>query len=853
MRYPPIYRKAAEEFGPDCSLATSLPRRLVNGAANLRERNDHKMTRKCLVALALAGCLTVYWYAPDDKIAPMTASALSSVAAAAQQCPGHPPPPVECKRVVCNVNDLAWEYKPLPAGTFCRQTTGQCDGKGTCIVRPPPVLADRPFYIRSLGARCLDFGGEAFWAVGAPVFIYGCNGSVAQQVRIKEIDAESHDVELRVRDRFCLGVRGGQVTPGQPLELQRCDGSPAQRFATDGDAILMGTQAAGRVSREYVIEPEQGRTPNRTPLVVGPRDLSDAEYFRFQAVDGSDSRPTSGFVRASNDATLGVALSKGWGTVIEVDDLVLYGGKRINAGVTLRGYRKFTYQGPEIVFHRDVRERPAFLIEQNNVRVTGLRLRGRAGTDNAQPSVSAILVTAGPGPDARVLLDHLDISYWTGSAIEMSDADHGYKDKCPTPPLTEWPRTPFARAVGNFLHHNHDYGVVSGGGAFAMVQANVFYQNAHDVAADCLGDTGYAAYDNLVLTPVGGSQNFDIHGCKNGDAWYGGNAGDAFEIGWNTFLPTTRRNFHLRGTPCRFVAFHHNLTQQSQPDAIKSQSEDPKKLVIWANTFGAPHPISNLAVGDFDGDGVDDVFVGTGVAWYFSSGGQAEWRFLNRGSERANQLRFGDFDGDGRTDALALHGANLDVSWGGASPWQTINVTAWALADLAVGDFDGDGRADLFLSTGSQWFQAPGGRNWRYFATSGHRASQLRFGDFDGDRKTDVLGVVSGQWQIVPGGAETWKPLRPALSALADVVVADFDEDGVADLARTVSGTWRYSRNARSNWVVLRSTSEPLTGKPIGRFDGNGAADVILWDGLQFNYAPGGRNPVARLSRQVMR
>ena len=241
------------------------------------------------------------------------------------------------------------------------------------------VLADRPFYVRSLGHRCLDFGGEAFWAVGAPVFVYDCNGSVAQQVRIKEIDAASHDVELRVRDRFCLGVRGGQVIPGQPLELQRCDGSPAQRFATDGDAILMGTQAAGRVSREYVIEPEQGRTPNRTPLVVGPRDLSDAEYFRFQAVDGSDSRPTSGFVRASNEATLGLALSKGWGTVIEVGDLVFRGTRRINAGVTLRGYRKFTDQGPEIAFYPQGVPGPAGLPDRAEQRAGHRAPPARAG------------------------------------------------------------------------------------------------------------------------------------------------------------------------------------------------------------------------------------------------------------------------------------------------------------------------------------------------------------------------------------------------------------------------------------------------------------------------------------------
>jgi FG-GAP-like repeat len=808
-------------------------------------------TGKRLVVLALAGLAAVSHHG-EDRNARMTASALSVVAAAELQCPGHPPPPLECQRVFCNVNDLSWDYKPLPADTLCRQATGRCDGQGTCIVQPDPVPGDRAFYVKSLGNRCLDFGGEAFWAVGAPVFIYGCNRSVAQQVRIKEIDAASHDVELRVKDRFCLGVRGAQVIPGQPLELQQCSGAPAQRFATDGDAILMGTQSAGRVTREYVAEPEEGRTPDRTPLVVGTRDVSDAEYFRFEAVDGSASRPTSGFMRAPNEATLSVALSKGWGTVIEVEDLVLHGTRTINAGVTLRGYRKFTYQGPEIAFYpHGVPEQPAFLIEQNNVRVTGLRLRGREGADNAERDVSAIQVKA--GSDARVLLDHLDISYWTGSAIDVSDFDHGYREVCPDPRPTEFPRKPFARAVGNFLHHNHHYGVVSGAGAFPLVQANVFYQNAHDVAADWLGDTGYAAYDNLVLTPAGGSQNFDIHGSLHPDHWYGGIAGDAFDIGWNTFLPKEHRNFHLRGTPCRFVAFHHNLTQQSRQDAIKSQSEDPVKLVIWANTFDAPNPISDLAVGDFDGDGIDDVFVGTGVAWYFSSGGQAEWRFLNRMPEPASQLRFADFDGDGRTDVLALHGANVDVSWSAGSPWQTINVTAFALADLAVGDFNGDGRGDLFQATGSQWFFAPGGRNWTYFATSGHRTSQLRFGDFDGDRKTDVLGVVSGQWQIVRGGTETWTPLRSALSPLSTVVIADFDGDGRSDVAGSISGAWRYSRDGRSDWVVLRSTPEPLTGKPIGRFDGNATTDVILWDGLQFNYAARGRNPVARLSRQVMR
>jgi hypothetical protein len=110
------------------------------------------------------------------------------------------------------------------------------------------------------------------------------------------------------------------VNLGQPLELQLCDdASPAQRFAFDGDAILMGSQSAGRVSREFIIEPQLKYTPSRTPLVVGTREFSDAEYFRFEAADHSSAFPTTGFIRVSSEVWLDWALSLGWGIVIEID------------------------------------------------------------------------------------------------------------------------------------------------------------------------------------------------------------------------------------------------------------------------------------------------------------------------------------------------------------------------------------------------------------------------------------------------------------------------------------------------------------------------------------------------------
>jgi hypothetical protein len=773
-----------------------------------------------------------------------------------QFCPGPPPPPTECMEVYCEVGDDAWAERPRPAGWSCQQV-GRCDGQGNCVLpTPPPGPSDKAFYIKPLGGRCVDFGGEAFWRAGAPVFVHGCNGSAAQHVRIKEIADGTHDVELRVRDLFCIGTRGGPPSPGRALELQQCNGSAAQRFAIDGDAILMGSQASGRASREYVIELEQGRTANHTPLVVGARDVTDAEYFRFEAVDGGAGRPHTGFVKVVNDLTLDAALARGWGTVIEVDDtqrVVLTGrfSRRINAGVTLRGYRKHTYQGPEMLQGLDLAE-PAFVIDADNVRVTGLRLRGRQDFGDGQEA-SAIDVASDPGgADRRVLLDHLDIGYWTGSAIGGAGGERW--ESCPAG-FNPWPRVPTLRAVGNFLHHNDAYGVVSGNGAFVLAQGNVAYQHAHDIAADPWGTTGYAAYDNLVLTPVSGGHDFDVHGSGNPGHWFDGIAGDRFDIGWNTFLPTGHPNFVLRGTPCRFVSFHDNVTQQSQGDAIRDQSAVPGKIVFAGNRFGSPHPISDFGVGDFDGDGLDDMFVGTGAGWYFSSGGRAEWRFLSRKPERAANLRFGDFDGDGRTDVLQMRGTAINVSWAGVSAWLPLNSAIATLADLAVGDFDGDGRADVFLADGTRWQIAPGGGGaWAHFATSTFRTSQLRFGRFDGDNRTDVLGVVSGQWQMVPGNGSQWTPLRSALTtSLTGLIVADFDGDGISDVAGSNAGIWRYSPNARGGWVTLRNSSEGLAGKPVGQFDGAGGADVIVLNGLQWDYAASGRNPLVRLSRQMMR
>lgn len=773
----------------------------------------------------------------------------------------------------------------------------------------------RSFFVQDLGHRCLDFGAQAAWAVGVPVYTYSCNGSVAQQVTVTELDA-SHDVQLSVnassgyyssQQLFCIGVRGGVVAVDQPLELQTCNQGWAQRFALDGDAILMGLPYPGpqalAVSRALAIRPQLSSTALRTPLVVEPREVSDVEYFRFNAVDKSGAYPTTGFVLVSSESELDAALSLGWGTVIEVNpktDLVLLNpGKHIHAGTTLRGDRKYTLQGPIIHGCTNAPTNPKlenslFEITENDVRITGLRLHGPLSDslckqDSKPPLWGAVLVCspAVPPPGQsfacgavpRVLIDHLDISYFTYTAVATFGLNNNESDytTCPCPALGSAMNTPPrdtpVRIIGNSIHNNGGYGTNISRGAFVLNERNIFYRqgDAQNIASDGVGSSGFYAYDNFFLSDQYTTDAIDMHGSscdwsnpgssKGYCHWQGGLSGDVFDIGWNTFLQTHNLLVLQRGSPCRFTAVHDNISVlPNASDALLLDTIFPylDKQPVSGNIYKAKDPTGDLAIGDFDGDGIDDVFVGTGGAWYYSSGGRSEWRFLNRMPEHASNLLFGDFDGDGRTDIIALHGTNIDISWGGMSPWQTINTTTLAFSDLAVGDFNGDGISDLFLATGAEWLYAPAGKNWTVFASSRYRTGDLRFGDFTHKGRTQALRVYQGQWQVA-GLLLDWTNIGSSpVSSVAGLVVGDFDGDGFADVAHTQKGfwssNWEYTTPAHGKqWVNLRSDSADIASYPIGRFNSDRTSDVLAWDNRRFSYAASGRNPLMPLSLQDMR
>lgn len=747
------------------------------------------------------------------------------------------------------------------------------------------VTAQRMFYARNYGGKCLDFGAPP-QVSGSPVYLYGCNGTIAQQLRVVEIN-DRHEVRLYAGNKV-VGVRDnggkengvsttsyGSKEISLALQLQNeADLNTIfarnQIFALDGDSIIWAA------NRSLVVKVQNARGTNRTPLVLGQRNFSDEEFWDFTATDNSAARPTTGFVRVTQASEFLNQLNQGtWGSVIEVSnsfDLRNCPTLYLPAGVTIRGDRRRTNLGPELWGDETM-----FEIKGDYARITGLRLRG--------PSRSTDSDVGGFGIRVRddlyqgVIIDHNDISDWPVAAVDVrGDADLAVCDAGANgDPRMRPHRT---RVLYNFIHHNQKqskgYGVLVSYGSFPFIGGNTFVSNRHAIASDGRATSGYRAYHNLVLSTVPiqefayiglwKSHDFDMHG--RGDNGFGGVGGQYVDIGWNTFLGTKggvdrwHENFDLRGEPCLLAEFHHNISLQEQGDAVAcSDCGNRNKLKIFDNQFSSANPTRRLGVGDFDGDGREDLFLTTGAAWYYAPAGNAEWRMLSTHSDSINNLRFGDFDNDGRTDVFAQHGSKWDVSWGGISKWETINGSGPLLQDFTIGDFVGDRRADVFYADGQTWYISDGGVGpFTPINTSSFRVAALRFGDFNADGKTDVFSVVSGNWMVSYSGTSAWTYLRSKLTdSVSSLTVADFNGDGRADLA-TISliGSstlaWKVSYSGMSNWQTLRTDGIPTPSiAAIGRFDGNRSADMLRWNGNYLDIAASGSGAAQRQSRQDMR
>lgn len=411
-----------------------------------------------------------------------------------------------------------------------------------------------------------------------------------------------------------------------------------------------------------------------------------------------------------------------------------------------------------------------------HVRISGFRLEGPTTEQQFGQDVGIRITDC---KDVEIF--NMEIYGWGGNGIAIqglpNEPPHDFNE---------------IRIHDNFIHHNqhptHEghaggYGVETANwGVRANIYRNVFDFNRHAIAAG--GHTGgYIAAENLVLRGGGwhgGSTYwtrtthlFDVHGTG---CWWSkdecGDAGEEFHFYRNAFQYQGNNAIHIRGKPfiqaniTENVFPHEHLEQtwwgyvRGWFGAIRLNTHENVQVdnnILDTNTY-----LDYSSECDFDGDGIDDLFLATGQTWWYSSAGKFQWTFLNTSSTRIKDLRFGYFDNDNVCDVVTESGdpGRWMISSGGTGGWKPLEEVwlshpvreAWKpLGEVQFGRFD---PTDLTVSrsrrTTHAFWRAPNGgwhvkkladpeSAWEHIGGSSFPMNALRFGDFNGDGVTDVL------------------------------------------------------------------------------------------------------------------
>ncbi len=250
---------------------------------------------------------------------------------------------------------------------------------------------------------------------------------------------------------------------------------------------------------------------------------------------------------------------------------------------------------------------------------------------------------------------------------------------------------------------------------------------------------------------------------------------------------------------------------------------------------------------DFDGDGKTDVFTVDFEGKYkFSSGARDPWQVLRQDSYPIEALRFGDFDADGVTDLFKSTNGQWAYSSGGVADWQNLGQSDVGIDSLRFGQFDDDPRTDVFYrGANGDWLYSSGGTSvWTSTGqNSGFPIETFRFVDLNGNGKTDVFRIDSlGQFIVSYDARESWNDLFFVQDlTIEDVRFGYFDGVAGADVFMELSGGWYLSSGGATSLQFVADVLDDWDNIRPGDFDGDGRTDIFsngLNSRFQVAFAP---------------